>query len=273
MASYKRQRKHGVRAQTIQKRDLFIYGGEGAGEDDPEINRMSTTFGDPPTNLNDGKFGTPAPSSTAPTWYAKGACLNNVLLGSGRWNRTGSIIELKRLRANLDYDYPLTIGGSPIQAHPARCIVVYDSQTNGITPLAADIFQKLNYAGTMQRTTGGPIKSELKDRFTVLYERFWSFPKLRWRDPTGVSQDTETVNGDGVTQWTYEHIDIDLTGLHTTYNNQTAASYDPLAVGFDAAQQIMTGGIFVFFLSPTQDPVSLGRVWGAGGDFNLDFTA
>jgi len=63
--------------------------------------------------------------------------LNNIIIGADYNNRIGRQIEMKAMRLRFR-SHPL---GIVSEYHNFRVLLVYDTQTNGGTPAAADIFQ------------------------------------------------------------------------------------------------------------------------------------
>jgi len=270
MASYKRQRQHGVRAQVIR-------GGPGASEDDPEILMMTTFPGNTaPDFLWRGEFGTTLnPTTTGLYNFCQPGCLNNILLGSTEYQRTGSIIDLVHLRARFCCDWAdtLTVASGFIAEGSGRIVVVWDSQTNKVTPQAYDIFANYGYNGTINRGAQSEIRKDFQNRYKIVHDAHFALPKI-YKDAAGVTfvQPTDA----SMWGWSSQQIDVDLTGLHTVFDNNSAASYDPTAPGFDQAQQIVTGGLFIYLVCPRYDSGIVGanqRVWRITGNISLYYKA
>lgn len=153
---------------------------------------------------------------------------NLIRAGSSYFNRIGRKIDMRTFR--------LVALISPLRTctfHDyVRILVVYDRQTNGALPAAADILQTTDQAGT--NTNGGfsGVNLNNRDRFLILRDMRITLPSLT--DTAGV------ITNVGVIDPVSKSINIDmyikLKGLITQYKADSA----PAVIG-----DIATGSLIV----------------------------
>lgn len=104
-------------------------------------------------------------TNTALTPFAATGALqliNGCAIGTDYTDRVGRKIFLKSLYMKI-FIYP-TITTNSQNGTTSRCLVVYDTQTNGAAPAVTDILQTNTY--------DAPINLSNRDRFKVLYNKY-----------------------------------------------------------------------------------------------------
>lgn len=169
------------------------------------------------------------------TWIQ---CLNQIQVGSGYFQRVGSIVSMRKLHLTIHLHPNPNITTANANPGPdlIRIALVYDRQPNGSIPSYTDIFNGRDQAGTSitynwepNATVGAVASSTLtprnmdnRDRFVVLYDRHISIggniaaTTFAGNQFTGLAavafQDGELMRDVSKT------IHINLKGLKTVYN-------------------------------------------------------
>ena len=282
MASYKRQRKHGVRAQTIQG-PTWLFDQQGAAPNKPEMNRITIMY-QGITNVYptlSGAYGTWRAIASFPNCFCQAACINPIQQGSLRYQRTGSVVNLLRLHGTFQAAAASTMDDDKIESFGGRILILYDRQTNGgldngTNPDGPAFIGDLLAGQRFQGSTGTQWSSEINlnfaERFIVLYDKKFTFPELikgAQYFGSGMAGITTSVTqpGDGTTSWGFHEIDVDLTGLRTVFNSEALDTNN-------LCRQIQSGGIYTYFISDAKDIVRGNTyVWQNKGILTLDFEA
>jgi len=273
MASYKRQRKHGVRAQTI------YWDAKGAMDGSKtELKQVCKFFDFNETNKMPFSQGLPA--ATAPFMPQ---ILNDTRGGTKYWQRIGRQISMESVEIRIQMRaFAATSGGGV-----ARIIVAYDRQTNGAAPILSDILTNVQPGSTAPGATPAtvsPVAPWRWDRFEILYDRAFPVPDINQPDPVGAPDALITAIVDGAQPWWFHHIKLDLEGRVTTYNGDQATGTPAVPPIGGGPQLIQTGGLWIFPLCGTQQPAVIPPnqptnpftnkypIWYAAGQVWLNFT-
>jgi len=101
--------------------------------------------------------------------------LNLIQQGSGSYNRVGRKVTLKsiRIKGIAACDAQLTSGGW--QGNALRCILVWDAQPSGATPVFSDIFGITDQSGNESSSWDDPPKYDTMARYKVLKDWTYDF--------------------------------------------------------------------------------------------------
>lgn len=178
--------------------------------------------------------------------------LNLTLQGTAVQNRFGNKVALKAL--NLRYHIvPVTNVISDIQPTDIRVMVVYDKQTNGVTPAISDILLTVDENGTSSTNTDSFPNNFNRDRFVILYDKLFRMPF--WSHTSGAAP--ATIYPVGWSPTMCEIMDaryIKLKNIETNYKGNSGGIGD-----------ISTGGLFLLYFG--------NQVYSANGGYQIDFGA
>lgn len=154
--------------------------------------------------------------------------LNLIQTGSSFFNRIGRRIEMKSIRVSGN----LQTLGSQVSHGYTRIMIVYDRQTNGALPSAADILQSTKQDGTNVTNSYSGLNLNNRDRFVVLRDMRTATP------PINVTAGTVTFEADSDPVSPFTNIDmyVKLKGLVTQYK----ADSTPAVIG-----DISSGGLYL----------------------------
>lgn len=141
--------------------------------------------------------------------------MNLIVQGTSFYNRIGRKINM--LSVNLHARVTMN-GLRQADSDYCRVMVIYDKQTNGALPIAADILQNVAQDGTVQSSSLCDINLNNRDRFVILADEKIVLP------PTAVTT-FDPGNLDSC-QKTCMHVErfIKLKGLKTQFKADTAAT-------------------------------------------------
>lgn len=155
-------------------------------------------------------------------------CLNLIATGSSFYNRIGRQVKMKSIR--LTGYFRSQTEFSDLTA--CRIAIVYDSQTNGVAPTFADVWQDYNSNGATNISPVSGLNLNNRDRFRILCDEKFMLPKTNLQS-TG---DIGTVpNGPNPqpNDLTFDRY-INLRNLVTQYKSDLNTTGD-----------ISTGGLFL----------------------------
>jgi len=169
-------------------------------------------------------------------------CVNALQTGSGSWQREGDQVKLKSFHIRGQIRVATGAHGT-YDAQNVRIMLVYDRQTNGAAPAAADLIYNLDQAGNVVATTSHSSTNYTnKKRFLVLMDEMHACPAVATAGGTsGRAEFQDTVSN--VERY------VKCKNLPTLYS----ASANPATVA-----QIVTGGLFLVLWSDTADGFNFG---------------
>lgn len=91
--------------------------------------------------------------------------LNGVTQGTDYNNRIGRKFTMKSLMVRIGISYG-NVAGVGSTGNIIRILVVYDAQTNTVTPAVTDVLQSANYLS--------PMNLNNRDRFKILSDKWWN---------------------------------------------------------------------------------------------------
>lgn len=150
--------------------------------------------------------------------------LNGCIAGSQNYNRIGRKINNRSLQIR-GFVFPTTPPNSTDQI--CRMLVIYDRQSNGVSPTWANVIQSQNISGTTSSAVTDMVNLDNRDRFVVLRDRVWICSSIS-------NTATQAYAGSSTVHEVNEYIKLNV---ETIYNAGVAGT-----VG-----DITTGGVFVFF--------------------------
>lgn len=152
--------------------------------------------------------------------------LNATVPGASEQNRIGRKISMKSLmiRGWVRYNQAGTTPGDDL----LRCIVVYDRQPNGATPVISDILQDTDQAGTASSSITANINLSNADRFKILRDWFWAVPQVVGIG--GAATQNGQITDCGAKEFSFKTF-INLNGMETHYNAGTAGTIADISTG------------------------------------------
>lgn len=102
--------------------------------------------------------------------------LNLVSAGSSFFNRIGRKIEMTDVSLKLQTD-PLSVTRASQQDY-VRVLIIYDRQTNGATPILADILQDTGNTGANTTESISGMNLNNRDRFQVILDKKYNLPQV-----------------------------------------------------------------------------------------------
>ncbi|AJD07542.1 capsid protein [Sewage-associated circular DNA virus-25] len=168
MARYKRpsilSRLKTTKKTTRGKRTKYRLGSLG-GAPKAEVKSFDTYVLSNATGLpHEDSAGFAEPTSN----FAGYTCLNEVSQGAAFYARIGSKISIKSIQVDFDL-YTLSITTT---AGTARCILIYDRQTNGAAPSFVDMF---NAYPAAINAFGTGINMTNRSRFSIIRDKYYEF--------------------------------------------------------------------------------------------------
>lgn len=169
--------------------------------------------------------------------------VNLLTVGSSQFQRTGRRIAMKFFQLKGIFTQ------NTIQVNPDMCriLVVYDRQTNGITPTASTIMSNTDQTGTQYATGYGQFKDLNKsERFLILADRKHLMPESYLSAAAGntIISSTSAASAGALDSPTLKSIYVDmfipLRGLETQFIKDSS----PGAIG-----DMASGSLTVYFIS------------------------
>jgi len=164
----------------------------------------------------------------AMTTGATVVCLNGCQVGADIGNRIGRKLTMKSLMLRLNFS-PIATTDSPVGC-TARCMVVYDAQSNAATITGAMLLRSDAFLE--------PNNLENRDRFTVLMDKFITLPAANYTA-------SEVLGGSPTPRLVKKYLRINRDTVYNTTNGGTFAD-------------ITSGGLwFVVLASNTTQTIQL----------------
>lgn len=160
------------------------------------------------------------------------ALMNGIQQGTGAFNRIGRKVAWENMYLSGVLQ-TISQGVSSVQSL-ARSLVIYDRQPTGTLPVAADIFQDIDQAGTAVNTATCGLNLNNKERFVILHSKRFLLPPTS----SGIAPANSVYSVDPFGTDVDSHIEkmINLSGLTTEYKS----SSNPMTIS-----DIATGAIYL----------------------------
>ena len=159
--------------------------------------------------------------------------LNLIAPGSGSFNRIGRKVSLKNIRIRGSFFINPGAVASAQNADVVRMSIIWDKQPSGAAAISWDqVFKFTPQSGTEADSLYASLRYDNMERFVVLRDQFIKVEMTH----------TSTVVTTSTQNYVPFDVFVDLKGIETTFNAQTATA---------VVTDISTGCLYVMFRSET----------------------